>query len=234
MIDQVDKPHRELNLALAKTYGNSGDLKNWGTHEANEIIATEIPQLLLQSNLLPKPGQGRKTHIVSPSANKGVNESSLRDAFGDEYIIHAGDLSEAIPIKKMGVNRFRADGEYLPFAKESIGCIIDFLGISWYKSVQDMFEKMRVGMNPLSSPIPAEYLGGFIVKELFEKWRERLIPGGIVVVDDSQTISNSTINAFGTTGQFIDMVTKTGKIPGFLDPVHIPGVNIGLRIYKKA
>lgn len=234
MINQVDKSHRELNTALTHTYGRSGDLKNWGTHEVNEIIATEIPQLLLQSNLLPKPELGKKIHVVSPSANRGVNENSLRGALGNEYIIHAGDLSEVLPIKKKGVNHFRADGEYLPFAKGSIGCVLDFLGISWYKSVQDFFEKIRKGTNPFSTPIPKGELEGFIVKELFTRWHELLMPGGIIIVDDNQTISQSSVNAFGTTGQFIDMTTKSGRIPGFLDPIHVPGENIGLRIYKKA
>ena len=66
MIDQVDKHDRELNVALTQPYGRSGDLNNWGTHEVNEIIATEISQLLLQNNFLPKPEQGKRFMLFPP------------------------------------------------------------------------------------------------------------------------------------------------------------------------
>ncbi len=178
-----EKKLRLRHLINTEPYEEEGSFEKWGwSVEAAKSQAL----VLLQSEVLPKPKNGEKVIIFSPSANASATESILQDVLGNSYEVVSGDLADVVRVDKT-TRPIRADASFIPFANNSIDVVYDNLGAMWYEAHQSESEKTTTH-----------------IENLFKEYGRVLRENGMVVVDGSTAhlIDNAMIGRNGIEGFF--------------------------------
>lgn len=165
-------------------------------------IAEEIP--------FPKASEGKKTLVLSVASNIGVMEQGIQEEAGNHFLVVANDFSN-IP-RVDGVTPLQSDARNLPFADNSVPCIVDIAGASWHQLADDIFNDILI------------YKKSGLAQKIINHYLSKLMPQGVLIIDDGYEKS---------TGQLLDQVFEGNRIDGFSEPIIIGEEPYKLRVYKK-
>lgn len=195
---------------VAKYYENDPNARVWQENAGERReIGLYIGHCIAEEIDFPRSENG-KTIILSAASNVGVMEQGIQEQAGDNYLVVANDFANLPRVS--GVEPLRSDARELPFANESIPCIVDVAGALWHQLADDMLDRKLVGKKSEK--------GARIILEYLSK----LKPGGVLLVDDGFDKS---------TGQLLDEIFADDPIVGFVEPTIIGDENFKMRIYRK-
>lgn len=211
----VDRSLRTRHAKIGTIYSPGGILSEWGEPELQHETAEKIADVLIGSELLPRPKDGEdRILIVSPSANKGINEHVLQQRLGDHYKVISGDIAEVKRLAGNTADPVRLDASFLPFPDESTDVIFDIMGAAWHEAADDLSNADSHGKR---------------IRDLFRRYYKKLTERGIIIVDD-----DASLNDKGTTGSHIDDAISGGSpMEGFEGPLLIGSGHFQFRVYKK-
>jgi len=212
MIDQVaEQAYKQRHKDTAVMYEPGGGLQDWGSLDtATRTHALKTANLLKETGIIKPPKPGQKGIIVSPSANIGIYEQLIRGAFGDNYVVVAGDLADIKRFKvKDGAREARFDAAFLPFAASTVDTIFDRAGAMWHEAFTDV--KNQTDANTL---------------RLFQEYRRALKVQGCVVIEQASTVKLPT-------SFLIDCVLQKHVPEGYNQPFIIGARPYQYRVYRK-
>lgn len=146
---------------LQQMYRKGGVYYDWGVNKTYIEKQTKIADEIYGRGIIPQPKDGKKTIILSTSANSGYAEARLQDKLGTEnYLVISADVE--IPETRYGNNvRMQHNAQELPFRPQSVDVVIDTLGAFFY-AFHDNFE---------------------VFKKLIEEYFQVLNEGGLFIID---------------------------------------------------
>lgn len=213
--------HKELQ-ALYAPGSLMGD--TWSRVEpGNLVLGHKIARVIIDAAVLPPPADSQKIPLlVSLSANAGITEMALSLELGDSYRVIAGDMA---PVARFSshADSVRMDASFLPFAKQSVAALLDLKGALWHEADYDLRRDDR-------DRVDAENM-----LDLFQRLREYLVDGGVLIVDDAAIDIGGFYQADpGGTGVKIDTMLRLSrkKLEGFTVST-IGNGKRRLRVYTK-
>jgi len=191
-------------------YGNEGKLRDWGRLDPlTQQDALLTAQMLKRNQVIPAPkAKGEKIVILSPSSNVGFYEAMIKAAFGNEYIVIAGDIAEVERFKHGEATHVQLDANLLPFPNQSLHVIFDRQGALWHAAYADLQARTTVNTS-----------------RLFEEYHKKLQYGGLLITDQ-QVIAKLP------TAPMIDRVYQNKRPTGFMNPYTVGEANWQYRVYR--